>query len=307
MQDEKIDKNNLIMSVSIVVSAVIMSGALVYSRSNAVVSAVEDSDNRVIVSDTLNKTSFSEEDVLPSAGVILPAVWGDIGTKLVKEGVIDVSKLERIYVNRGGLGEEERKMLFGSGSNRIKITKDNAQYLLNMFWALGLANKNSILEDGEMMSSGDAGNFASTGGWTISGGNPIEHYSRHEFLNLSSAEQALVDRVSRNIYRPCCGNSTHFPDCNHGMAMLGFLELMASQGVGEKEMYRAALAVNSYWFPDNYLTMAEYMQNRGVSWDNVSPKDILGAKYSSGSGFADIKSQIANSKKRSVGGGGCSV
>jgi len=48
------------------------------------------------------------------------------------------------------------------------------------------------------------------------------------------------------------------------MAMLGLLELMAAQGVGEEEMYKAALAVNSYWFPDTYLTIAEYMQNKGI-------------------------------------------
>ena len=39
----------------------------------------------------------------------------------------------------------------------------------------------------------------------------------------------IVEEIAGNIYRPCCGNSTAFPDCNHGMAMLGLIELMVSQ------------------------------------------------------------------------------
>src|SRR3989344_1353776 len=97
-----------------------------------------------------------------------------------------------------------------------------AGYLLNLLWAFGLANKNPILEDAsEMMNPGygGAGNFASTGGWTVAKGNAMGHYNMYALVTLSPEQQALVDRVSRNIYRPCCGNSTHFPDCNHGMAM----------------------------------------------------------------------------------------
>ena len=87
----------------------------------------------------------------------------------------------------------------------------------------------------------------------------MDHYNRHIFFKLTPEQQALVDKVSRGIYRPCCNNSTHFPDCNHGMAMLGFLELMASQGVSEQDMWKAALAVNSYWFPDTYINIATYI------------------------------------------------
>ena len=59
----------------------------------------------------------------------------------------------------------------------------------------------------------------------------MNHYSMHRFIVLTPEQQALVEKVSKGIYRPCCGNSVYFPDCNHGMAMLGLLELMASQGV----------------------------------------------------------------------------
>ena len=90
------------------------------------------------------------------------------------------------------------------------------------------------------------------------------------------------------------------------MAMLGLLELMAAQGVGEKEMYEAALAVNSYWFPDTYLTMAEYMQNKGIDWKKVSPQEMLGVNYSSAAGFRNIASQVST-LSQSGGGNGCGV
>ena len=250
-----------------------------------------------------------QESVLPSVGVTLPITWGDLGAKLVEVGAIDPIKLEGLYKDRGGFPAEYQKMLEKNASDKIIITSKNSGYLLNLFWALGLANKNPILEDkSEMMNPayGGAENFASTGGWTLAKGDAMTHYNMYALMTLTSAQQALVDRVSRNIFRPCCGNSTHFPDCNHGMAMLGLLELMASQGVSEQDMYKTALAVNSYWFPETYLTIATYMQQKGVAWKDVSPKEMLSAPYSSSSGYTDISSQVTL-PEQVQGGGGCST
>lgn len=250
-----------------------------------------------------------QESVLPTDGVTLPITWGDLGARLVEVGAIDSEKLEALYKDRGGFPAEYRKMLEKNADEKIVITNWNAGYLLNLLWALGLANKNPILADSsEMMnpSYGGAGNFASTGGWTLAKGDAMNHYNMHALVALTSEQQALVDTVSRNIYRPCCDNSTHFPDCNHGIAMLGLLELMAAQGVGEQEMYRVALAVNSYWFPDTYITIATYMKNKGVEWKDVSPKEVLGREYSSGSGYRNISSQVIQ-PQQGQGGGGCSA
>ena len=250
-----------------------------------------------------------QEAVLPTKGVTLPITWGDLGVKLVDVGAIDRGKMEALYRDRGGFPPEYQKMLEKNTSRKIVITSQNAGYLLNLLWALGLANENPILDDkNEMMNPSykGAGNFASTGGWTLAKGSAMSHYNRHELVVLTGEQQALVDRVSRNIYRPCCDNSTHFPDCNHGMAMLGLLELMVSQGVNEEDMYKTALAVNSYWFPDTYLTIATYMQNRGIAWENVSPKEVLGASYSSSSGYQNISSQVTQ-LQQGRGGSGCSA
>lgn len=248
-----------------------------------------------------------EDQVLPEE-IVLPIRWGDLGKQMVEAGVIDAQKFEGIYANRGGLSPEERKMLYEAGNGEIRMTEENSGVILNMLWAFGLGNKNEILEKGPMMDPryGGAGNFASTGGWTIARGDAMNHYSMHQFVKLTPEQQALVERVSQNIYRPCCGNSTYFPDCNHGMAMLGLLELMASQGVSESEMYKIALKVNAYWFPDTYLTIAKYMEMKGVSWDKVDPKEMLSAAYSSASGFARVASQITIPSSHG-GGGSCGV
>ena len=175
----------------------------------------------------------------------------DLGRKMVEAGVIDKEKFLEIYAVNPEMIESGKKLL-EEKNVRVALGEDNSHLLLNYLWALGLGNKNEILEKGEMMDPryGGASNFASTGGWTLGKGGAMDHYSMHKFITLSSREQALVDKVSRNIYRPCCRNSAHFPDCNHGMAMLGFLELAASQGASEREMYDGALALNSYWFPE---------------------------------------------------------
>ncbi|MEK7652635.1 MAG: hypothetical protein AAB334_01675 [Patescibacteria group bacterium] len=255
----------------------------------------------------LTQSDYLQKEVLPENGVELPVVWGDIGKKLTDSGVIDSKKFEGLYNKRGGLDDEEKSLLYAENNGKIIITKENSGFILNIFWALGLSNKNSVLEKGPMMNPeyGGAENFASTGGWTIANGNIMNHYSAHSFVVLTKEQQELVERVSKNIYRPCCGNSTYFPDCNHGMAMLGLLELMASQGVSEQDMYKIALQVNSFWFPGTYLTIAKYFGMRNVEWKDINPKEVLGEIYSSGQGYKRILQELEPEKIQ--GGGGCSA
>ncbi|MBI2048390.1 MAG: hypothetical protein HYT30_00465 [Parcubacteria group bacterium] len=162
---------------------------------------------------------------------------------------------------------------------------------LHLLWAFGLANKNPILETGPMMDPryGGAERFASTGGWTLTKGNVMDHYSAHQFVTLTAEQQVLVEKLAKNIYRPCCGNSTYFPDCNHGMAMLGLLELLAAKSVSENEMWQTALTANRLWFPDAYAAIDEYLKTIGRE---ASAPEILGPQYSSASGYQRVLSQI---------------
>jgi len=308
-------KKSKSLEISILLSSLLIVGALVYSAN-----AKKDIRGKT---ETAAKTNKAEkiieenysQNITPAEGVILPAKWGDLGAKMASVGVIDKSKLEELYDSRGGLNDEERKLMEGLDNGYLKITPENSGFVLNLLWALGLGNKNEILDNGPMTDKkyGGAGGFASTGGWTLADGDParngagaMNHYSKHRFIVLTSEQQALVEKVSKGIYRPCCGNSVYFPDCNHGMAMLGLLELMASQGVSEEEMYKAALAVNSYWFPETYLTIAKYLKSQGKDWRAVAPKEILGYNYSSGPGYQKLLEKIKNPEIKG-GGGGCGV
>lgn len=234
MDTDRIIGGKNILPASIIVAGAIIAGALALN----------------IPSDL----NVSSRDIRGEGGTVLPVVWGNVGQELIESGVIDGEKFSRLYSSRGQFTGEYERLLFGNDNGRLKVTKENSGYLLNLLWAFGLANKSPILENGEMADPryGGPQNFASTGGWTMAKSGAMEHYSKHNFIELSAGQEEAVDKISRMIYRPCCSNSAHFPDCNHGMAMLGFLELMASQGISEEEMYQAAKTLNSYWFPGYY-------------------------------------------------------
>lgn len=245
-------------------------------------------------------------EVLPQEGVELPIEWGSLGKKMIADGVIDEQKFRALFEE--GLSNADENILTGTVSGPIKMDESNSRFILDVLWAFGLANKNEILEKGEMTDAkygGDASKFASTGGWTLAKGTGFDHYSQHNYVNLTAEQQALVAKVAQGIYRPCCGNSTHFPDCNHGMAMLGLLELMAANGVNEKEMYRVALLVNSFWFPQTYIDLATYFEEQGQAWSEVDPQTVLSAQYSSAQGYQQTRQLIKSLPKPQQGGGGC--
>jgi len=269
--------------------------------------------NSTTLSDTNNESKISNIDtasltaqVIPAEGVALPITWGGLGPRMVSDGVIDETKFRALF--EGGLANQDEQMLSGTIDQPIVMTQENSRFVLDMLWAFGLGNKNDILENGEMTDEkygGDPSKFAATGGWSLAKGPGPDHYSMHQYITLTEEQQALVDEVSRNIYRPCCGNSTHFPDCNHGMAMLGLLQLMAHNNVSEEEMYQVALKVNSLWFPQTYIDLATYFKEQGMDWDQVDPKLALSQTHSSAQGYQQTRQKIQSLPKPQQGGGGC--
>lgn len=257
---------------------------------------------------TKNKidTASLTAEVIPEEGVVLPITWDDLGKRMIADGVIDEQKFRALF--EGGLSNQDEQMLTGNMNDPVVMTQQNSRYLLDMLWAFGLANKNDILDNGEMTDEkygGDASKFAATGGWSLAKGAGFDHYSKYPYVTLTDEQQALVDKVSRGIYRPCCGNSTHFPDCNHGMAMLGLLELMAKNGASEQQMYDVALKVNSFWFPQTYIDLATYFKEQGQDWNQVDAKTALSADYSSAQGYQQTRQKIQSLPKPQQGGGGC--
>ena len=208
---------------------------------------------------------------------------------MLQAGAIDDGQFVEVYESSGRpLSDEQLGILRQGSLAPIVINQQNAYFMLNFFWALGLVNKNPILEQGQMMAGGqqEVGNFASTGGWTIGAKAATELYSSVEIVKLTPEQQARLEEVANNVYRPCCGNPTSFPDCNHGMALLGLLELMASQGATVDQMFTAAKQVNAFWFPDQTLELATYFKAvEGKDFKAVDDRRIVGKDFMSGSGF----------------------
>ena len=244
--------------------------------------------------------------VIPASGYTVNIKWGDIGKKLVASGAIDLAKFQENY--KDPQYQELLKYLTADQDQGITITQQNSYFWINTLWALGLVQKSDVLDKGVMGTQykKEVGNFASTGGWTLGAKPATKLYSSAQIIPLTSEQNQMVTKIAENIYRPCCGNSTAFPDCNHGMAMLALIELMVSQGYSETEIYQAGLAFNSYWFGQTYMDLAYYFKTKeNLYWKNVDPKRALSAEFSSAQGYQAIKKQIEGvaPQKPSTGGG----
>lgn len=244
------------------------------------------------------------EEVIPEKGFELPISWGDLGPKLIALGVIDQDK----FVQTANLNSDEEKILKEGTDQNININSDNSQFVVDLLWAIGLAQKSRAYTEGPMGKEykKDAGNFSSTGGWTLAKGSAVKYLGKSVLFDLTSDQEKRVEEIAKNIYRPCCNNSTWFPDCNHGMAALAAIEMMVAKNLPDDEIYKSVLKLNSFWFSGTYLTTAEYFASQGTSWDKVDAKQVLSAEFSSASGASEIAKKVAP-VQTSGGGSGCGV
>lgn len=254
------------------------------------------------------------DEVNPPAGYQIPAMPGDAGPQLLAAGAIDLPRFVDVYQGAGSpLTEDQLAILTKGSSSSITITQANAYFLLNFFWALGLTNQNPVLTKGIMQERGkdQVGNFASTGGWTLGTKPPMELYASTMIVALTDEQQARLLNVASTVYRPCCDNPTHLPDCNHGMAMLGLLELMASQNASEAEMFKAAKYVNAYWYPQQMVEIATYFNaNQNVDFAQADAQQIVSQQYSSASGFQGVHQWLGSNgllEQAPNNGGSCGV
>jgi len=254
------------------------------------------------------------EQVNPGAGFELPVRYGDLGPRLVQAGAIDPDRFVQAHREAGRpLTRDQLTTLLTGSDLPVVIDGGSSHFLLNFFWALGLVNRSALLEDGPLMtySEGDIGRFASTGGWTLGARPATELYSSANILELSPQQQELVERVASQVYRPCCDNHAAFPDCNHGMAMLGLLQLLAFQGATEGQMLEAAKYANSFWFPQQAMELAAFFRvTQGLAYEEVEAGDAVGRKRFSGTGFNEMHRWLADNgllREAPSQGGSCGV
>ncbi len=245
-----------------------------------------------------------QEEVAPKGGRILPVRWGNLGRRMLDDGVIAEDKLARPLFGLPELPPALRVYLSDSAPEQIELTQENAGFWLEMLWGLGLANRNALLEKGPMTE--DTDRLASTAGYEGGVRKGMALYDKFTYITLSPEQQGLVEDIASRVYRPCCANPTSFPDCNHGMAALGLIELMVSQGAAREDIYQAVLALNSYWFTQTYQDIAYFYHSRGMDYTQVLASEILSRELSSGPAYQALHKELGHIPwPNSTGASGC--
>lgn len=253
--------------------------------------------------------------VLPLKSLDTGLDLGPAVAKLVEAGAIDPDKFRAAHERHGPLPLWVGDVLEGK-SHALILSAPHAPYNLNLLWPLGLATRTAF-NDQSPIAGDDLANFASTGGWTLGREeNGEAYFNAVDTLALDTAQEEAVHRLANGIFRPCCGNSAFFQDCNHGSAMLGLLELAALAGKHEAEMLGLAKTANGFWYPRQYVELALYFDAvEGLDWDETPADAVLSARYSSIRGYNENVRAILLEKgliapqagNRGGGGGGCAV
>ena len=258
-------------------------------------------------SDVAQKT-YAE--LLPKEGIAVNATWGDLMPRMVAAGALDPVKFAA--AERRPLTDIEQRILTSGADEPIRINADNAHFVLNALWGVGIANRNPILTTtGPMatLATEKRGQLASTGGWTLGQKPGGEYLAQFDLIPATESQQQVLEQVAMNSYRPCCSNPTAFPDCNHGAAGLAMAELAAAAGASADEIFAALKGFNSFWYPNQYYVLARYFERRGTPWPKTDAKLVLSANYSSGQGWQKISAQLQQEEpvQGVPGGGGCSA
>ncbi len=266
--------------------------------------------SNVAVTNTINFSSIAEQ-VYPAQGFTLPVKWGSIPNQLVDSGALNLSFVEGLLINANQPPTNGEIGLFnGTDNGNITFSHDSALFTLYVLWAVGINNKNPIINNGPVINYGGSPyNLASTGGYDLLGKLSLGNLS---LIDLNASQQNIADAIASNVYRPCCNNPAMFPDCNHGAAQLGLIELMVSQGKNETQIYNALKEFNSFYYPQQYFDIAIFFNyTQGRSWNSVSANEVLGYNFSSATGYSNVYKTLESSNMLnqigSSSGGSCSV
>lgn len=250
------------------------------------------SNNKTVVNTIINKSAATNKTTIllsglfPSQGFRTSVKLNNIVPELVSSGAINLTKVKELY--GANLTQQELDILTEPSYTNLTLNSSNANFYLLIFWALGISNKNQVLDNfsaSANASNSSVADFASTGGWTLgTSSNSMVYFDKLNLISLTPLQQDEMYDVATHSYRPCCNNPTAFPDCNHGAALLALTELGASEGLNESQLYTLDLQAQTFWFPSYYATTALELNYKNVSyWNNA--KLILGANYSSASGW----------------------
>ena len=145
-----IKKNKLVLLLKISLAVnVVMAAALLAPQTTKL--RVAKNAPSITQAPTANSDNLFDE-INPEAGFQINASYGSLGPKMISMGVIDPEKFKTTYEKSNQpLTSEQEDILFKGSTEKITITRDNSYFLLNYFWAVGLANKSKILDEGDII------------------------------------------------------------------------------------------------------------------------------------------------------------
>ncbi len=235
--------------------------------------------------------------------------------KLIEAGAIDPGKFAAIYKYRSSIPEWVSLLLDGKlQEQELIFSIENAAFNLNLLWPIGLATK-AALNDESPIGGDSLPYFASTGGWTLGReNNGAAYFNQVETFPLSPEQSSRTRRIAENVFRPCCGNSAFFQDCNHGSAMLGLIEMAASADRSTESIMKLAKVANGLWYPRAYVETALLFDVvEDTSWEKASADVVLSYNYSSIGGWGQnvhavlLDQGLIKPPQGGGGGAGCAV
>src|SRR3989344_7382607 len=119
-------KKEYLLPLAIFISALIVGGSLIYSVNSGKDKAADllAQMNQGQVAEII----IDENSIIPPEGVELPIIWANLGWQMVSKGVIDAPQFESLYAQRGGMDEEQKRILYGEDNGKIKITPQNSGF-----------------------------------------------------------------------------------------------------------------------------------------------------------------------------------
>ena len=286
---KKVAGANWMLSIGVVSLIIILGLVFITAHKSVpatytVVSAL--APNTIVNQSSTNQTAILLSSLFPNQGFKTAVRLNNIVPELVSSGAINLTKVEELYGKN--LTQQEFDILTKPSNTNLTLNSSNANFYLLIFWALGIADKNPVLDNFSALANASnysVADFASTGGWTLgTNSNAMTYFDKLQLISLTPMQQGEMYDVATHSYRPCCDNPTAFPDCNHGAALLALTELGASEGLNESQLYTLDLQAQTLWFPSYYATTALELNYKNVSyWSN--PRLVLSRNYSSASGW----------------------
>src|SRR3990172_11537429 len=88
-----------------------------------------------------SKDLASIQDKVIKKNYVFKIKWGDLGKRMVEDGVIDKVKLAQAITGTDELPKDLDKY-FAEDQNKIEVNPQSSQFWVDVLWGLGLANKN---------------------------------------------------------------------------------------------------------------------------------------------------------------------